>query len=299
MAIGHVTREAGRLFDADVIGRQRWMDGLSDQFQHLLSAAVERGGPSGQRVKDFLHGTWLGHPLHPALTDLPLGAGWTGTVMDLMGAQRAADIAMLLGVVTALPTAAAGAADWKETSGSQRRVGIVHAMLNTVGLGCYVCSVLARRAERRALGVGLSTMGLGIVFVSAYLGSDLVFRQGTGVSRDAWLPEDEQFHVAARYADLVEGKLASGEITVNGERVPLVLLRHGDEVLALSGICVHAGGPLAAGRLVSDECVECPWHGSVFNMRDGSVVHGPAATPAPAYQVRVRAGNVEVRLAHA
>ena len=94
---------------------------------------------------------------------------------------------MTVGVVAAVPTALSGAADWADTSEEQRRTGLVHALLNSVGLVCMVLSLFARRAEMRVLGFGLSTIGLGLASVSGWLGGELVFRQGTNVNRNAWL----------------------------------------------------------------------------------------------------------------
>ena len=79
--------------------------------------------------------------------------------------------------------------------------------------------------------------------------------------------------------------------------LPIVLLKRGEQILALSGTCSHWGGPLAEGELVDGVCVECPWHGSQFDLRDGSVRRGPATAPAPVFETRLREGRVEVRRA--
>src|SRR5207249_5088649 len=136
---------------------------------------VEQGGPQARQVKDFLNGTWLGHPLHPALSDAPIGAWLTGALLDLVGAERGADAALTLGTLAALPTAAAGLADWHDQSGPPRRTGVVHALLNSAGLACFVGSLIARRSGNRALGVGLSTTGLALATGGAYLGGELVY----------------------------------------------------------------------------------------------------------------------------
>jgi nitrite reductase/ring-hydroxylating ferredoxin subunit len=75
----------------------------------------------------------------------------------------------------------------------------------------------------------------------------------------------------------------------------LVLLKRGLEIRALSGVCSHSGGPLPEGKLLDNDCVECPWHRSQFSMDDGSVHHGPATVAQPVYDVRIREGKVEVR----
>jgi nitrite reductase/ring-hydroxylating ferredoxin subunit/uncharacterized membrane protein len=295
MAIETVREEVARLVDTDSGGRQHWLDSAADRLQGLVRNLVQQGGDQARQIKDLLHGKWLGHPLHAALTDVPIGAWTLGMLLDLVGARRTADTVIALGIGAAVPTALAGAADWSETGGKQRRVGLIHATLNTAALGCYIWSMFARRSRARAVGVALSTTGFGIASVSAWLGGKLVYDQGTGVSRNAWTPELSTFQVAARADNLAEGKLARAEITVGGTKVPLVLLKKGRQVLALSGVCNHWGGPLAEGKLVDGECVECPWHGSTFSLHDGSVVHGPATMPQPHFETRVRNGNVEVR----
>lgn len=286
-------------------GRPAWLEPVGEALQDKLSSLVE-GGSSIQGVKDFLNGAWLGHPLHPAMVAVPIGAWSTAAALDLLGTRDAADVAIGLGVLSTLPTAAAGLAQWHDTYGEARRVGLVHAILNGAALGLYTGSLLARRSGRRALGVGLSTLGLGIVSWSGYLGGELAYTLGVGVNRNAlglganpkpWERGGEDYQVAARADSLVEGQLAAGEIMIEGEKVPVVLLQRGERILALGAVCSHWGGPLAEGKLVDGLCVECPWHQSQFDMRDGSVTRSPATAPQPRYDARLRDGNVEVRQA--
>ena len=179
------------------------------------------------------------------------------------------------------------------------RVGLVHAVLNTLGLSCVVASLFARRNDRRGLGVALSTVGLSFATFSAWLGGALVYELGTGVTRNAFnydLTVDEFTPVAS--ADSLEpDKLTAAEVKAQGTSLPLVLYKHGASVYAVSGVCSHWGGPLPEGKVVDGECVECPWHGSQFDLRDGSVRQGPATVPVPAFEARVRNGQVEVRSA--
>jgi nitrite reductase/ring-hydroxylating ferredoxin subunit/uncharacterized membrane protein len=271
------------------------LDEWSEQLQSIVRTAIDQGGPAARRVKNWLNGVWLGHAVHPALTDMVIGAWWTGFVLDVVGARRSADTAMTVGVLAAVPTALSGVADWSDTEAEQRRTGLVHAALNSVGLVCTLLSLFARRAEQRALGFGLSTTGLALATVSAWLGGELVFRHGTGVNRNAWLPTLDDFRAVARTSTLEEGKLVGAELEVEGQKVALVLLKKGRSVVALSGTCSHWGGPLAEGKLVDDDCVECPWHASQFSLHDGSVRQGPATAPLPVFEARIRNGNVEVR----
>lgn len=272
------------------------LDPLAEPIQNGISALIEAGGQPARDIKTFLNGTWLGHPLHPVLTDLPIGAWTSALLLDLAGFRRAADAAVGWGIVGAIPTALAGLADWHDTMGQPRKVGMAHAAFNSLALTSYVGSWFARRRGNRGLGVGLSTVGFVLASCGAYLGGELVYRLGTIVDRTAFDPEPDEFLFAARLDEIEDGKLHGGEIEVEGIRVPIVLLKRGDRVHALHGRCSHMGAPLAEGKVVDGVCVECPWHGSRFDMRDGSVVQGPSAFPQPFYEARVRDGTVEVRL---
>ncbi len=292
-------KELARLLNDGAAGQTAPLDQAAEQLQRWLRAAVSQGGTSARSAKNLLNGIWLGHPLHPALTDVPLGAWSAAMLMDLIGVRRGADAAIAIGTLSAVPTAMAGMADWADTEGRQRRIGLVHGLLNSLALSCFVGSMLARRSDARRLGIGLSTLGLGIASLSAWLGGELVYRWGTGVSRNAWSPSIEKFQAVARLDSLEEGRLARGEVEADGQKLPLVLLRRGRQVFALSGTCSHWGGPLWEGSLVDEDCVECPWHASQFSLRDGSVRQGPATTAQPRFETRIRNGNVEVRRAPA
>lgn len=294
-----VARDVSRVMDALPPEQAQMLDHWAEQLQGFLSTAVEQGGPAAQRVKNWLNGVWLGHPLHPALTDAAIGAWSTGFLLDVVGASREADAAMTVGVLAAVPTAWSGAADWVDTSEESRRIGLVHAALNTAGLSLIIASLFARRGGQRGLGVGLSTVGLTLASVSAWFGGELVYRLGTNVSRIAFQPRLEEFVQVAHFDSLPEGKLTPAEATFEGQKVPLALLRQGPTVTAVDATCPHWGGPLAEGKLVDcdggGKAVECPWHGSQFNLSDGYPCQGPAATDINTYEVRVREGNVEVR----
>jgi len=273
------------------------LDSLGESLQGAMDAAGKPLGGPGQVVKNFLNGVWLGHPLHPVLSDVPIGAWSTALCLDVLGLKRGADAAVGLGILAAVPTALSGAADWRDTSDGPRRGGLLHALLNSLGLGLYVGSWLARRVGSRGLGVALSTTGYAVVAGAAYLGGDMVYRQGAGISRNAFDPEIKEW-IAALPADrLSDGTLVGAEVQVDGKPLPIVFLKRGDRIMALSALCSHWGGPLAEGKLVDDDCVECPWHGSRFAMADGSVKQGPAAYAQPRFDTRVRDGQVEIRQA--
>jgi nitrite reductase/ring-hydroxylating ferredoxin subunit len=156
-------------------------------------------------------------------------------------------------------------------------------------------SLFARRGDRRALGIGLSTCGLFLSSISAWLGGHLVYGLGTNVNRAAFQPSVDEFKVVAKTDELEAGKLFGAEVEVDGTKVPVVLLKKDRLIMAIGGTCTHWGGPLADGKLVDGDCVECPWHGSRFNMLNGSVQQGPATVAAHVFEVRISKGNVEVR----
>lgn len=175
----------------ETVEQQRWIDPLAEPLSATIRGAFERAGESGRQVKDALHGTpWLGHPLHPVLTDIPLGAWMTAAVLDSAAAssgdrgyERAARTAVGFGLVGAVGTAITGLADWSETHGAARRVGLVHGVLNVVVTTLYASSYAARRRGRHGSGRGLAFAGLAIGMVSAYLGGSLVYREAVGVKR--------------------------------------------------------------------------------------------------------------------
>ena len=245
-------------------------------------------------VKNGLSGTWLGHRLHPAMVPVPMGL-WSGAlVLDLVGTRAArfgADVLTGAGVAAAVPTAAAGLSDWSDTSGPPRRVGLLHAAVNSVALSCYAASLLARLLRQRKPAVGLSLAGAGAMLVGGYLGGHLSYVQAVGVERKAFVDGPREWTAALADADLPEGQ--PHMVAVAG--APVLLYRWGGTVHALADRCNHMSGPLHEGRF-EDGCVTCPLHGSTFRLRDGSVVRGPAAASQPTYQVRVADGAIQVRL---
>lgn len=277
-------------------------DQLAEQLQGFVNSTFESAGESGTKIKDALHGTWLGHALHPMLVTVPIGAWTTAAVLDLVGSKDGADTALGFGILASLPAVSAGLADWSYTEGKPRRLGYVHAALNSAALACYGLSWMARRGGRRGLGVSLSTVGLGLVGVSGYLGGELSYSLGQGVNRNAWSPEVEQtseppsdFMPVISASELREGIPTAAEVSLFDTPVSLVLVKKGREVFALNARCSHLGAPLAEGKLVNEWCIECPWHQSRFDIRDGSVEQGPAVYPQSRFQARLENGMVEVR----
>ena len=268
--------------------RNAALDGVAGAVQRNVQANLRPG-----ELKDALSGTWLGHPLHPLLILLPLGCWTSASFLDLAGgrgSQEAADRLVAAGVVTALPTAAAGASDWSDTAGGERRVGIVHAFANSAGVACFTASWVARKRGRRATGVALGMVGHAFVGLGGYLGGHLTYATGVGVDTTAFQSGPEDWTPVSNADEVPEGRAVGAEV----EGVRLLLVREGGEVRALAARCTHRGGPLDEGD-VADGCVTCPWHGSRFELATGDVVQGPATSPQPAYETRVVGGRVEVR----
>src|SRR4051795_1267551 len=137
-------------------------------------------------IKDFLHGTWLGHPLHPVLVQVPVGSWISAGLLDAVPPLRPAATALIgTGVVAAVPAALSGAADWSEQGPGVRRVGALHALVNTAALGLYVGSLVARGKRRGGLGRVLSYSGLGLASVSASIGGHMSYAQSSGASHAA------------------------------------------------------------------------------------------------------------------
>jgi nitrite reductase/ring-hydroxylating ferredoxin subunit/uncharacterized membrane protein len=264
----------------------------------MLKSLVDRYIPPKSEVKDLLSGTWLGHPLHPALTDVVVGAWTSSFFLDLIPGRKtrkASDRLIDLGILAALPTAVAGLADWADTYNSRRRVGLVHAVGNVTAIYLYLNSSWARKRGQRIRGYLLSMSGYGVVTVSAYLGAHLAFGQGIGVDETAFDEGPTDWQPAIGEADLASG--VPTPVTVGA--VELLLLRRDGAIFAISNRCSHRGCSLHEGEFSDEGTVVCPCHGSTFDLHDGSLLHGPATAPQPSYLTRVRDGKVEVRLARA
>jgi nitrite reductase/ring-hydroxylating ferredoxin subunit/uncharacterized membrane protein len=264
-----------------------------DQVAAPLARAVERAAPDGSPVNAALSGTAFGHPLHPPLTDVVIGAWTSAVALDWIGGKRAgpaADWLVALGVLSALPTAAAGLNDWATLEGPTRRLGLVHGTTNVVATGLFGTSWLARKAGRRVFGRLLALAGYGTVSVGGFLGGHLSFRRGAGVDHTAFLEVPEDWTAVVDEASVKELQ----PLLVKSGGVEIVLVRERGSLYALLERCAHQGGPLHEGR-IEDGCIVCPWHSSRYRLSDGVAVSGPTAHPQPAVQVRVRDGKVEVR----
>jgi nitrite reductase/ring-hydroxylating ferredoxin subunit/uncharacterized membrane protein len=285
---------------AQTIASQDWIDRLAAPVQQPVGGALE-GAPG---LRSVLDGAILGHPAHPALTDVPVGAWTAGLVLDVLDLwagrrelRPGADAVQAVGLAGALGAALTGLADWSYTDGPARRVGFVHGLANTAVASLYGASLLARARGWRGAGVGLSTVGYGLLAFSAWLGGELSFRYGIGVNRTAFQPRPAEWTEAegqdgqpVREGDVFEGHLRR----VQAAGAPILLTRLGGQLQAIGDTCTHLGCSLSEGALEGDQVV-CPCHGSRFHLPGGHVAAGPAAAPAPAFDVRVREGRVELR----
>ncbi len=264
------------------------LDPAADLIAGFASRAYDAAGPARRPLKDALNGTWLGHALHPALTDVPIGAWTAALAMDLMGERRGAKVAVGIGLLGAVAAAVTGLTDWTDTYGKPRRLGVVHAALNVTATLLYGASWFAR-GKAGGGGFVLSTVGYGIVSLSALYGGTMSLDLQIGVNHaHATEPPVEEIDVAA-LADVPDG----GMKRVDAGGYPVLLVRRGEQIDAIGAICAHQGGPLEQGTL-EDGVVTCPWHRSKFRVRDGSIVTGPTTYPEPAFSVRVIEGRVRI-----
>ena len=278
------------------LDRLDWLRALSDQLTAVLVPVRERH--QDNPALEVLHGgRWVGHPLHPALSDLPIGL-WTGVmVLDMVdrapGPPRGIDAAGMLsaaGLLAAGATALTGISDWTVSDDQDRRIGLLHGLLNTVAVGLQGASLGTRLSGHRSAARALGGASLMVAAAAGYLGGHLVFTKGVMVSRVAWSSGPRRWTRAVQEADLPDDSPAAVE--VEGRQV--MLYRHGGRLYAIDNICSHAGGLLSRGP-VADLSVTCPLHGSRFALADGCVIRGPSSQPQPVLPTRIRNGWIEVR----
>ena len=258
-----------------------------------IGKAVRRAIRPGP-LKDALSGSWLGHALHPLLTDVTIGTFTSALMLDWLGGEESRPAARRLiglGLLSTAPTVTSGYSDWADTevaSTSVRRIGIVHAATNATAASLFAASW----AERRRGGNGrlLALAGGGALAAGGYLGSHLTLAEGVGVDQTVFEAGVDEWTPVLADAELSDGRARC----VEADGTAVMVVRRAGTVYALSDHCSHRGGPLHEGTF-DGFTVRCPWHDSVFDLRDGALVHGPAAYPQPAWETRVREGRIEVR----
>jgi nitrite reductase/ring-hydroxylating ferredoxin subunit/uncharacterized membrane protein len=273
---------------ADGIEDAAFLDKPANAAANLLHKWLPAG-----RFKDLLSGTPLGHPAHPMLVTLPIGAWLSADLLDVIGGRRSRATTRKLvglGTLAAVPAALTGASDWSDTMGAERRIGLVHAAANWTAIGLYASSWNARRKGRHAAGVAYAALGAAAVGFSGWLGGHLSYAIGVGVDTTVFITGPSEWTDAVAEADLVDGRPINVMVGV----APVFVIRRDGQVFALGDRCTHRGGPLHEGDIIGD-CVECPWHNSRFDIRDGHVRRGPATRPQPRFEARVHEGRVQVR----
>lgn len=255
-----------------------------------LARKVIRSGP----FKDALSGTWLGHPLHPLLIAVPIGSWVSASVLDVSPGDNTLASRRLvgLGVLTALPTAMSGLADWSDTDGAEQRVGALHAGLNLTAVALYGASWVRRRSGP-GRGAALALAGSAAVAAAGYLGGHLTYALGVGVDTNAFQTGPTDWQAVVAEATVKDGRPHA----VSAAGISLLVIERAGRIHVLDNRCTHRGAPLSDGEVdeIDPGCIVCPWHGSVFDLDTGAVRRGPATQPQAIYETRVAAGQIEVR----
>ena len=293
-------RSKERTFDR-VMRAQGWLDPVGEVIQKVVGGFYGALGPPGKVIKDVMHGTKvLGHPLHPAVTDVPIGAWTVGVAADWVFVATgripavAGDLALAVGLAAGILAALSGLTDHHETSDSERRNATLHGVSMALVLVFDAVSLVMRRSsDLRVSAIVLSTLAYLLALAASYVGGHLTFAMGTVVNHNAFFDGPMDFVRVGTREDFPEGEMKR----VEAGGLPVVILRRNGLLNAMGAVCAHAGGPLNEGKL-DGEVVTCPWHYSRFRFSDGRVVSGPATFDQPPLVVRERGGIVEVKLAH-
>ena len=278
-----------RRFASGILDRQEWADDLGELLQRIY-LAVLRPVPL---LKDVLHGTWLGHPLHPVITDVPVGALTAALFLDIIGESGGAKWATLVGLVAMGGAAITGIADYTGADGKARRYGTIHSLLMFFSAAFYLFSVLVRfELVPGAREHAIITAVIGYLFLSvgAYVGGEIVYALGYMVDRHAWRAGGTRW-TSLEHAEFPQ----DAPVRAKAGAQTLVVVRRGDALYALHDTCAHAGCSLAEnGKVVGDK-IECECHGSRYELATGRVARGPATYDQPSYEVRRGEGKIEVR----
>lgn len=294
-------RSDGRILDR-FVRSQTWLDGAGEWTQKVVGAFYDALGAPGRMLRNLMHGTkLLGHPLHPALTDVPLGAWTVGVLADWLFIATgrvpavAGDLALALGLLVAVVAAISGYTDFHDTIGLERRTAMTHGLTMTAVIVLEVVSVAMRLGAPglRVSAVLVSTLAWLIALAGAYVGGHLSFGLGTAVNHNAFYEGPADYVRVGKRDDFPEGEMRR----VEAGGLPVVILRRLGLLYAMGAVCSHAGGPLDEGKLDGD-VVTCPWHASQFRFGGAKVIAGPATFDQPRLLVRERGGVVEVKLAH-
>ena len=276
----------GRFLVRIINAQAGWARPFGDFNNRWLKALFRPMKP----VKDFLNGKWLGHSVHAALTDVPVGVFTIGILFDVLDLRQAADIAVVVGILSMVAAAVAGAADYTDTDDHPRMVATVHATLMVLALLVYIVDFmwlrLANPGGDRILAFFVGLVGYGILTAGAFVGGENVYALGDMVNRHAW-----RFYSEPKWTklDLTEIPEATPTKAKAGAQT-LVVVRQGETIYALHEQCAHAGGNLSEGKLV-DGCIQCPLHFSCYDLASGRRKSGPTTFDQPRYEVRPADGG--------
>jgi len=250
-----------------------------------------------------------GHPIHPMLVGFPIALWVAGFIFDLISARgsntglwAAGFYSIIAGCVMAVLAAVAGVVDWLYTvppESSAKNRGAIHGGLNSLALllFIYVAYRLGSPSSEPD-GLTLLLMGIGVVIiaVSGWLGGTLVYRNQIGVDRRYAGAGTFKMRTIESWSKPVcnQSELGDGQMMlaiIDNERI--VVGRCSEGFFAISDHCTHRGGPLCDGALVGCT-VQCPWHGSQFDIHTGRVVAGPAQEKIDVYSIKIAGGEVYV-----
>jgi nitrite reductase/ring-hydroxylating ferredoxin subunit/uncharacterized membrane protein len=284
---------------ADVAANSGLVTGIANPLSDFLNKLFQE--TPLRPLKLLANGTWLEHPLHPLLTDVPVGTWTLALLLDLialvLGVQNlglASGIAIGFGVLAALAAMATGFTDWMDVDPPEKALGMLHAIVNIIATVFFAIAFFMLWSSGWTISISnfiVALVGYLVITVGAYLGGDLVFRMGTMINRNAYRTGPKEFTPAIALAELPENQLK--RVEVKGQ--PILLSRRGNKIYAIGAVCSHYGGPLEKGKLI-DNTVQCPFHYSRFSLEDGSVREGPSTAPAPAYETQVVNGTVQVKM---
>lgn len=284
---------------------ERWarpFAGFGAWLSKLTDGVYKSLGFPGRLFQDLMNGSFLGHTTHGLLTDAAVGAVTALFVLDAVavvfgangsGFETASLIVLGFGALSAWSAVLAGLTDHKDVDpGDARNLATLHGLINITATIGYSIAFFVRLAGGIGAARWISLVAFLLLASGAFIGGHLVYKYGVMVNHNAFSGgrRAKEFTPILPAADLPEATPTKAALGPTN----LVLVRRGDVVYALKATCSHAGGPLAEGTLKGDT-ITCPWHGSVFRLTNGSVVHGPAQTREIAYRARINEGQVEVQ----
>ena len=283
----------------------KWLDAFAKFFDAIVGGFYKIPGTGP--IKTLLHGTWpLGHPLHPAITDITIGAYTAAVAIDayvIWGKNSslgpAADFTLIVAFASSLIAILSGLTDWKNTFGEEKRTGMLHALVMVAATLAFVASILLRAGgdpDARTTAVWLSGIAWAVMLVGAFFGGELPYAYGTEVNRQAFKTHSTKWQKIDVAPSTLEDR--KPVVAKTKEGTELLVVKIDDKIHAIGNVCTHAGGPLNEGKWVGgDRCeIQCPWHGSVFCVKDGAVKAGPATFPEPVFETRLpEGGGLEVR----